>query len=344
MGKHIVFLVHGMGAHDNTWAEDSIDILRKAYESFELLSLFTSFDERFEFVAVRYDDIFEELRAQWSQDAQPVLDLLNAGKLPKSGVTELAKLGDAATNDDFIATHLLDVFLYRFVPQIGERVRRQVADGILGRLKSEPGPWHWSILGHSLGTSVVHDTLHQMFTDADIGPTMKRARAKLVMMVSNVGRLLEQPGMDVYKTISHPSADPLRGVCGYYFNVKHEWDPFPRPKEFRPTDDWPDVVTRAQGRFRRIEINAFASKNIHSLEHYLGNPRVHAPFFRLLSTPSLIPDEHFHDAVAKYEASTPLGAFEKLQKQLKDLQIADEASWQQVIKAFGQFFDVIRQF
>lgn len=341
MGKHKIILVHGMGEHGDGWADGHIEQLAELYGSFRLLPLFASFEQLFEFVQVGYNQFFDERRTQWSTDAGAVIKLLEEGDLQKSAVTEISKIADSTISDDFLATHLLDVFLYRFTP-VGEQVRRHLAGTILGTLSADPGPW--SIVGHSLGASVVHDALHQLFTDAATGPAMRQSRADLLMMVSNVSRLLEQDGMDVYKTVTHPSADPLAGVCRHFFNVKHEWDPFARPREFRPTDDWPDVVTRQQGRFRKIEINAFASKNIHGLTHYLGNPQVHVPFFRLLSRPDFIPDAEFDEAVARYEANTPLGAFEDLQKKLRALQTSDQATWRQVIKAFKKFFEILSDF
>ncbi len=341
MAKHKIFLVHGMGEHGDGWGDDFVEQLSKLYDGFKLLPLFVPFEDLFEFVQVGYNQFFDERRTQWSDDAGQVLALLEAGKLQKSAVTEISKIADSTSKDEFLNTHLLDVFLYRFTP-VGEQVRRHLAGAILDKLAADPGPW--SIVGHSLGTSLVHDALHQLFTDAVTGPAMRRARADLLVMVSNVSRLLEQKGMDVYKTVTHPSADPLKGVCRHYLNLKHEWDPFTRPREFRPTDDWPDVTTRQLGRLRKIEINAFASKNIHSLEHYFGNPKVHVPFFRLLSRPDFIPADELDEAVAEYEANTPLGTFEKLQKELRNLQISDQATWRQVIKGFKKFFETLKDF
>lgn len=341
MGRHKVFLVHGMGDYGDGWADPFEEQLKKLYDSFELLPIFASFDQLIEIVPVGYNQFFEDRRAQWATDAGQVLALLEAGKLQKSAVTEISNIAASTSSDDFLNTHLLDVFLYRFTP-VGELVRRHVAGVILNTLRDSPGPW--SIIPHSLGTSVVHDTLHQLFTDADTAPTMQKARANLVMMVSNVSRLFEQRGMDVYKTVTHPSVDPLAGVCRHYLNVKHEWDPFPRPREFRPSDVWPDLITRQQGRFHKIEINAFTTKNVHAFSHYLDNPRVHVPLFRLLSRPDLIPDDEFAEAVARHEADTPFGAFGDLQRKLRDLQISDQSTWRQVVKAFKRFFDILKDF
>ena len=134
-------------------------------------------------------------------------------------------------------------------------------------------------------------------------------------------------------------------MCRHYINAKHDWDPFPRPKEFKPLDDWPDVATRKEGRYVPITINAFQHKNIHGFSHYLSNPKVHVPLFRrLLPIEGVISDDELSTASALYESATPLGQFEALQQSLKKFQIAEEATWAQIISAFEDCVDTVEKF
>ena len=48
MSKHILFCVHGMGEHDNTWHEKGVRVLKSAFGDFERLSQL-DFDATFQF-------------------------------------------------------------------------------------------------------------------------------------------------------------------------------------------------------------------------------------------------------------------------------------------------------
>lgn len=343
MSKHLVFLVHGMGEFADGWADDTKNQLARLYGKYDSVPGLPPFDD-LKLVEITYNHLFEALRDQWRTNSQAVLDKLSDGGLEGGALNQLTELGAAPAQEGFLATHVLDVFLYRFVGQVAEQVRTHVATKLLEEINALPVTEirRWSIISHSLGTAVSHDSLHALFTAPGAVGQQRPPRANLVAMVSNVSRLL-QNDIDAYLSEAHPSADPDKGVCAYYLNAKHDWDPFVRPKEFRPLDDWPDPLTRAQNRYVPITINAFAEKNIHSLSHYLENPKVHIPLFRRLTRSGdiLLTDEVLATASAVYEMSTPFGQFEKLQDQLKDLQLADSATWHQTLRAFRKFFDAL---
>ncbi len=273
-----------------------------------------------------------------------MLAILKKGGLETSAVNKLVSVSAAAgAEDQFLSSHVLDVLLYRFVPTVAEEARNVVAGRILETLMAAPAidQPRWSVIAHSLGTAVTHDGLHALFTQGVQGQSLLgKTKAQLVMMVANVSRLLEEGQVDVYKSVVRPSASSAEGVCHQYLNVRHDWDPIPRPKEFRPLDDWPDVLTRKEKRFEAVTINAFQNKNVHGFGHYLANPKVHVALFRrLLPMEGAISDDELATAAALYEASTPLGQFQELQQELKKFQIAEESSWAQVIAAFQGFFE-----
>ncbi len=278
-----------------------------------------------------------------------MLKTLTDNGLQKGAATELAKIGAApGKEDEFLSTHVLDVVLYKFVPMVAEEARTIVGKRVLETLLDAPDVDRprWSMIAHSLGTAVAHDALHALFTQGVGGRTLAGlTKADVLMMVANVSRLLEEKSVDVYKSVVHPGALPADGVCRYFINAKHDWDPIPRPREFKPLDDWPDLRTRQEQRLLHVAINAFQSKNVHSLTHYLSNPKVHIELFRrLFPFEGAIGPQEFDRAVAQHEAATPFGQFEALQQQLKKLQIADESSWREVIATFQDFFETVRTF
>jgi len=348
MAKHVIFLVHGMGEFADGWSKDVQEQIAAAYSTYAIAKTLP-FKDFFRFEEIAYNRHFDKLRKQWRDDSAAVGALLKKNGLEASAVNKLASAGGAAgAEDQFLSTHVLDVVLYRFVPMVAEAARNEVAKRILDTLVAAPAldQPRWSIVAHSLGTSVAHDALHALFTQGVNGKSLVgKTKADLIMMIANVSRLLEEPNVDVYKSVVRPSAAPAEGICRYYVNARHDWDPIPRPKAFKPLDDWPDVVTRREDRYQLVQINAFQHKNIHGLEHYLSNPKVHVALFRrLIPIDGAIPKEEADGASAKFEASTPFGQFEALQQAIKKFQIAEESTWSQVIAAYQGFFETLKAF
>jgi hypothetical protein len=348
MAKHVIFLVHGMGDFADGWSASIQKQMADSYAAYAI-ARHLPFKDFFQFEEITYNRRFDALRRRWRDDSAAVIALLKKGGLEKSAVNRLARASAAAgAEDEFLSTHVIDVLLYRFVPTVAEETRNVVARRILETLMAAPvfDQPRWSVIAHSLGTSVTHDALHALFTQGVQGQSLQgKTKAQLVTMVANVSRLLEERQVDVYKSVVRPSASPAEGACHQYLNVRHDWDPIPRPREFRPLDDWPDVLTRTEKRFEAVTINAFQNRNIHGFGHYLANPKVHVALFRrLLPIEGAISDAELATAAALHEASTPLGQFEALQRELRKFQIAEESSWAQVITAFQGFFNTVRNF
>ena len=345
MARHVIFLMHGMGDFPKGWSAATQGQLRGLYAKYGVAKSLP-FDEIFACEEITYSGRFEKLRKQWKAGASAVVRELKKGGLPDNAAAHLLRADASAANDDFLRTHLLDLLLYRFNPQVAEEARTLVARRIQEVIFPKRGdPPRWSVLAHGLGTAVAHDSLHAMFTHTAGGRTlMGLAKAQAIVMIANVSRLLEQRTVDVYRSVVRPGlAD--QGICEFYVNIWHEWDPLPRPKAFRPLHDWPDVATRLARpeRFVAAPINAFQRRNVHALDHYLADPRAHVAIFRaLLPLPDAIAEPELTRAIAAHEATTPFGQFEALQQALKALQLAEEAGWKQVIDAFTRFFAAVR--
>jgi len=347
MAKHVIFLIHGMGSFSKDWSADTQKQISSLYATYNIATQLP-FDDLFRFEEITYNGRFDKLRKQWKDGAAGVLRELKKGGLPESAAKDLANTEADSTTEEFFGSHVLDVLLYRFIPQVAEEARTLVSKRIQEVIASGSGDTpRWSVIAHSLGTAVAHDSLHAMFTQKVEGRSLQQlTKAQAVIMVANVGRLLEQNSVDVYKSVVCPGFAE-HGTCDFYLNIWHEWDPFPRPKAFRPLNDWPDVATRQlrPERFVAAPINAFQHKNVHALSHYLSDPKAHVPILRALSPMAgAITDEELRKASAAHEAATPFGQFEALQAELKKLQIAEEASWKEIIATFKGFFATIRKF
>jgi hypothetical protein len=348
MAKHVIFLVHGMGDFTDGWSKDTIQPQIASLYSAYKIAKDLPFDQLFRLQEITYNDRFEGLRNRWKKDSQAVLAEFKKAGVEKGVGTELAKAGGVLGVDNFLGTHVLDVGLYK-ITSVRESIKTKVATRVLDTLLKDPSGEipRWSIIAHSLGTAVTHDTIHALFTQKFDGRTLEGiTKAHVLMMVANVSRVLEDQSADVYLSATKPGALPGSGACRHFINAKHDWDPFPRVKEFRPLDDWPDVQTRQEGRFVLVKINAIQSKNVHALSHYLSNPKVHVEFFRrILPAEGLIPEEELKQASTLFEAATPFGQFQALQESLKALQDPTETgTLADVIRNGVAFFETLKKF
>jgi hypothetical protein len=352
MAKHLILLVHGVGDTKPKWSESIATLLKAQYAKFSV-SRIMPFDDHFKIVEVNYNAKFDAQRTAWKTAGGKVAAELGDGGLSKGAVGTLTKWAQAPAEDQALYTHALDVLFYRLVGTVSEQVRASVQLQILTALNKLPANdvRRWSIIAHSLGTAVTHDVLHQMFSPnrpPEWGPLPPGViRPSVVMMVANVSRLAENkeffgPNGDVFKSSTFPNIDVKKGSCDYYLNVRHDFDPIPKPKRFKPVDDWPDLATRADKRYEHIAINAVDNPNVHDFAHYLRNPKTVVPLFRLLTSKVLLPDEEAKRESDKYEESTPLGKFKKAVKKLEDMSLGDgEDDWKKVLGMFEGFYRML---
>ena len=227
MAKHLIFMVHGMGDFKPGWS-DGVETLMKT--SFRKFMEGVAFSDEYEFIEINYNALFEERRQEWGRRAEVLAGVFASNGLSDGAVQKLLKFAGAPGGDGFLQTHVLDAVMYRFLPQVAEHVRRTVQDKILSTLQAGPhnvAP-NWSIICHSLGTSVTHDTLQAMFTHEVNGVLLhSNYRPNNVFMVGNVSRVLWHSG-SVYETSVKPHPRRERGLCQRYYNFQHELDPFPQ--------------------------------------------------------------------------------------------------------------------
>lgn len=342
--KHIIFLVHGMGKHADRWSQPAQKIIKDSYKKYSQIS-WLRFNSFYEFEEIIYDDEFEALRKQWENMSKGLGAVLQSQGINASLVKKLNKLAGVTNKDQFINTHVVDVLLYRFARQTASAVRDSIRAQILKKLESvnSSEPIRWSIIAHSLGTAVIHDALHGLYTDT-LGVSGQQlgnvTRPHMLMMVANVSRIL-QSDVKVYQSVVRPGAPEDSHAVRYYINARHEWDPFPMPKAFRPKPDWPTLSIRERGFYNEVVTNAIEDKNVHSLEHYLKNPLVHTALFNALSDRDAIDDASIKSAHSNYVARTPVGKFEEAVNQLKEFQLGEEEDLARVIKVWAEFKEKI---
>jgi hypothetical protein len=350
--KHLLFLIHGMGTSSGDWSAGMQTAIRDAFKTLPTLANF-DFDSLFEFVPIDYGHHFDDLRKGWSDQAKSLLAFL--GPLAKEGeldatsktIVRLAKAADGFTKDDYENTHLLDVFLYRFASQSRHTVRTDVVSQILGRLgkMDSTSPMRWSVIAHSLGTSVAHDSLHEMFTAAP-----QRARLSLgqltfpnaLVMLANVSALLESD-IDVYTSVVAPGAPAApRFAVRRYVNAFHHFDPIPAVKPFTPVSTWPAPAVRNDNLFVSYCITDIEDLNVHASEHHIRNPRVHGPMFNAFFDASLISSDEIETAYDRYRSTLPINKMNELIDELKQFKPEATDSALTVIKGWRDFLKTVR--
>lgn len=299
MRKHVLFIVHGMGMYvaedgddikpDNQWSEAVADVIREQYQQYPGLSI-KPFDEVFEVVHINYDSIFHRILKRWQDSAR---EIKNAGV----GAAEIATRmvgwldGGADLEDNFGWSHAGDAVLYHYFVLVRQWVKVHVARQFDDHLKpnADGAVTQWSVVAHSLGTSVTHDVLHAMDQttppDGDI-PILDAmvGNANVIAMLGNVSKTLETDAK-VYQSAVKPfTSQGVPTVCNEYLSCNNRLDPFVTealmlPKRFDPSGVPAWDQARQEETFLDIEISNVHELNVHSAKNYLVNPAVHIPLF-----------------------------------------------------------------
>ncbi len=336
-----IILVHGMGDHnEKTTKETFVKACQEAFGLYpELMD--NKVKEYVNIVPIGYNDIFETHRQAMADRAKPVEERLNAlGDLIDGSVADLVQtitdIDSSLDDDSFFLTHWLDVFFYRYTT-FGENVRIKVAEKILELLDKGIQSQHMHIVGHSLGTAIVHDTLAKLYTGPFIPDktrflSTRSEKLGSVHMVANTSRVLES-FVKVDESATKPGP---RGCCSTYVEYRHKLDPITWVKPFDPTDndDWISHDSFAMERYQIYRPSSITSQhgNTHSLHHYIFNPLMHLSLFNTAFDIEL--DENQiskgHDA---YIAQTLSGMADQLESALGGLRSLDQNSVQAVVLA-----------
>lgn len=284
MSKPVLILLHGMGIHSaNSFKKEVLGGIKSALKRYPTYKK-TNFAKEVEIHSISYDHIFEERRKALARAGLGVQDLiensLGGVDLPEA-LDAVARLDANLGGDEFAHTHVLDVILY--LTMVGEQVRLYVEQEIVDVYRNTPQSTPINILAHSLGTAVLHDSLHKLYTvGASAGTQINVNQFKLssIWMFANVGRVITSlSGLtDPYRSLVNPGPN---GCTNTFFNVFHKLDPFTLEtfKRFDPANDgkWIDT-TSYRYTYRCIETEKVSQANTHSIEGYLQDPAVCHPF------------------------------------------------------------------
>jgi hypothetical protein len=315
MDKHIIFFVAGVGDDVKGWSKGLRAEFKALFDSYPLPAGGMPFDQQFRTEEIFYNDFFDGWRKRAADDAKAALGLFGSEGLPSDAIRRLLEWGKSAGGGGFWRTHALDALQYRYLRLASEPVRAAVEFQIMTQLsESEFGtPARWSIISHSLGTSIVHDTLHEMFAPGAGAKDSEKFQPYAVVMLSNVSQLLHNPrvlggGVDAYGSVVRPNREPNLGACRYYLHGNNAYDPIALAGRFNPPDDWLTDAVKVQRRLRNLPIEMIPkSRNVHGFSEYLAHPGVHVPLFRILTgDQDWITDGDEKKAHAAYEAANPL--------------------------------------
>lgn len=338
--KHKIVLVHGMGAHGKGWSADTQKKFKEQYN--KLKSAFApNFDKAFDFVEVTYDHVFENQRARWKDQADKIYESLKIGGITSGAMEELVEATQSLGKDNFFTTHVLDVVLYKWFPLMAEEVRLNVANTFLETAKSSS---QWSIIAHSLGTAVVHDTLEAMFTENVDGKLLPRQyRPANLWMVANVSRVVSQN--DVYRSLVKPTLNSSHGLCNEYFSVRHEFDPFPMVKPFQ--SNHPDGIRwrkEAEGLYLHVPLAGKNTHdwNVHALSHYLEVPGCFFSIMQSFAGNLGINSEEMEKFTKTYEEKTPDGMVRTIKEKFNQINSNDLSTIEDFIKTLRIFFEFLK--
>lgn len=314
----VLLIVHGMGVHGTDWATDIIADLENAATPYGLAGDFSDqlHNHKVTLAPIAYDGRFVDWVGKWGEDSRELAKFVrrNAIDMPANLVDWLE--GADETENNFLWSHVVDVLLYRFFNQVAIDVRVHVARDIAtwwrNALEADPNA-DVSVLAHSLGTSVTHDTLALLASDPPKGAKGFLAgsrRLANMFQVANVSRILETSPKVYDSVICPPTVRGDSAYCANLFNVRHVLDPFPAPRSFAPAWGGADYV--------RVQTRAVRQFDVHGFGHYVRDPRVHIPLFRALFGFEAIDPDTAKNAIDAYDAHVGTSCPEQLKAFVQD--------------------------
>ena len=342
MAKDVLILIHGVGEHKEGWSKEPIETLVEASKTYDA---FTNrpLKKQCEFVEIRYDDIFDKILKQW----ETLSNRLKEAKIPgapaptkkiSDGILELteAKSGEK----HFYARSGLDTLLYSKFAIVKRIVILKVATQLLKTRMKFGESVRYSIVAHSLGTRVIHDTLdtisQRRWLSEETIKWVNSVEGKVVLSPDKIAFLRERYGEDalhsrlmqwdalfmlanVVKAVPGQSFSSTKtlvkpprekdSALGYYANVYNKFDPIAQYRPFRLKKIWPGSVGEIAGAVD-IELEHVHATNVHGFSHYLLHPAVHTLVFRSVAA------RVFTFAELK-KAKTKIGNFAKFGKDVR---------------------------
>ncbi len=363
---HHVYFVHGIGRHSRDWIDDKEasgegrslrEEIANAWKPYAQNGRFGAFADELDLVSLSYDHVFEALYAQWETEVATLKTHLAAFPGAAAELDPLVRIAEAPASGtadaEFFYTHVLDLLWYWGNSLVQGKIVAEVAEQLLTEISKHYGkPGHsFSIVGHSMGTSVVHKVLQALWTQPEYDGRLEAGRSlsavlklRLLMQVSNTSFVLSADAAGHYRTLVKPSSIANRGVCATMANVSNEFDLISETIPFDPPrDEWLDAHSQIDDCYLNIRTRRLTAPNVHAITHYFQNPLVHQPFFeRVLQR--RIPVALKRRALDDFQAASPAGRFKLLKQQLDGLASRDTSSRPRYVTAAREFVDLVRSF
>ncbi|MEP7344019.1 MAG: hypothetical protein ABI877_02070 [Gemmatimonadaceae bacterium] len=292
MARRILFLLHGVGqrAPDDAtdklaavatgWSKGTVDLLgklTKKYDSKSDVSLKPGPDG-VRIVPLSYGEIILRELMSWddfgSKDVAKAFDK----RFPQMGPGRIGQLqGISRTDAPLFWTGAVDVLFYRlfFDRDIRAHLREQIAQALVSEGAGALPPC--SFICHSLGTSVLHDTLAELLVAPEQFGGFANMDIQLYASISNVSKVLQSvanPHGSAVRPIGAAGDARVAAFVRQFLNVHHIADPIAHIGMFRPSWD------PAQAFYRDVQIDQPKFVDVHGLVHYLEHPQVHIPILR----------------------------------------------------------------
>lgn len=313
MAKTVLVVVHGVGHWEEGWAEapgGPVEELSKAAEYYPGFSADKPLSDAVDFVGIDYDDIFRGVLQRWDDLATSLNGLGLPGVTPKALRAVTDALARAGEPDNFFTSHAMDVAFYVAFPVVRRLVQLRVASRIMTTVAQHAGrQCTYVALGHSLGTTVLHDAIQRIsstgwlsnldavleaLNDQQVETQVSRAdlqaaverygsnpfgpgkfQFEAVFQVSNTSRLLART-KDPYVSVVRPlySGGALGQACRRFYNADHYLDPISKLRRHRCEEAWPQAAREYTAR-DLFSIRHVHDVNVHGLCHYIAHPSLH---------------------------------------------------------------------
>ncbi len=310
---HTIFIVHGIGNHTgpalNVWATQVQAALEFVYANVvqPVLPGNPAFSVKFTVVPIGYDAIFTKFTQAWATSAAgwsgltDLSDDVGRSGLDLKYVTGFTYFFGGAAGAKPAWTHAADVILYA-MPTVRAALTTSVAADLSAKIAGL-GAGSYSILAHSLGTAVIQDAYSVLAVRArQSGSQLNAPRA--ILTLSNVSKALQDDVQTAYQAELAPGVGG--GKPGSFLNARNPLDFISLLDRFDPrgagekewlksgsryldciTEPWLAPQTASVGA-TTLQLAPDLAVRAHSIENYLLNPIVNAPFFaNMLGLPSL---------------------------------------------------------
>ena len=351
MGKPLLLLLHGIGTHSRTWADHAIARLDEIGATFPEIAAGGPLTSQVTIKALNYDSVFDAQLARWRAAGEAIDGFKgeSAVKVPNL-VDFLNNTFVPPDEENFVWNSVMDAVTYRGVTitrgEIRTHVMKEIVSAINAHLDREQEA-EISILGHSLGTIVVHDTLHLLAT-GEGGDAFKSEffRFANVFLLANASKLGPKKFIDIKsddsctRPISAPA--PTGGAapyCGALYNFNNHWDPI---------GSWARFSAQGWGNgFHDVEIRHIHQLNVHGINHYIEHPRVHIPLLRALLGTFVIPDRLKDQRITDFPDLKPSACGTAVATLMNHLdQIRDETSggdFDDIAKGMLRLYRAVRE-